>query len=85
MILPTLKVTKWTLPHSLPRYAQVIDKSTPVVNNSMSCIELISCTNKNIISNHGVDVTIFEKCHHNSIYAKINVKVRFPPVYIREV
>ena len=50
----------------------------------MSCIALIFCTNKNIISNHGVDVTIFEKCHHNIIYGKINTRVLLPPVYIRE-
>ena len=33
------------------------------------------CTNKNIISNHGVDITIFEKCHHNINYGKINTWV----------
>ena len=37
------------------------------------------------ILNHGVDVTIFEKCHHNIIYGKINIRVPLPPVYIREV
>ena len=51
----------------------------------MSCIALIFCTNKNIISNHGVDVTIFKKCHHNIIYGKINNWVPLPPVYNREV
>ena len=66
-------------------YEQVIDKPTHVVSNSMSCIDLIFCTNKNIISNHGVDVTIFEKRHHNIIYVKINIRVPLPPVYIREV
>ena len=51
----------------------------------MSCIDLIFCTNKKIISNHGVDVTIFDKCHHNIIYGEINIRVLLPPVYIREV
>ena len=53
----------------------------------MSCIDLIFCTSKNIISNHGVDVTMlrcYEKCHHNIIYGKINIWVPLPPVYIRE-
>ena len=53
----------------------------------MSCIDLIFCTSKNIISNHGVDVTMlrcYEKCHHNIIYGKINICVPLPPVYIRE-
>ena len=51
----------------------------------MSCIDLIFCTNKNIISNHGVDVTIFEKCHHNIIYGKINIWALLLPAYIREI
>ena len=47
----------------------------------MSCIDLMFCTNKYIISYHGVNVTIFEKCHHNIIYSKINIRVS---LYIRE-
>ena len=67
-------------------YAQIIEKPTHVINNnSMSYIDLIFCTNKNIISNHGVDVMIFEKCHHNIIYGKTNIRAPLPPVYIREV
>ena len=38
-----------------------------------------------IISNQGVDITIFEKCHHNIIYGKIDIRVYLPPVYIRKV
>ena len=51
----------------------------------MSCIDLlICCTNQSVISNHGVDVSIFEKCHHNIIYDKINIRVPLPPTYVRE-
>ena len=59
-------------------YAQIIDKPTHIVNNSMSCIDLVFCTNANIISKHGVDVSIFEKCHHNTIFGKINIRVPLP-------
>ena len=41
-------------------YKQIIDKPIHVVNNSMSCIDLLFCTNQNTISNYGVDVPIFE-------------------------
>ena len=51
-------------------YNQIIDKPTHVINTSMSCIDLILCTNQSVISNHGVDVSIFDKCHHNIIYGK---------------
>ena len=66
-------------------YSQIIDKPTHIVNNSMSCIDLIFCTNTNVIFKHGVDVSIFEKCHHNIIFGKIEIRVPLPPAYVREV
>ena len=51
----------------------------------MSCIDLIFCTNTNVISKHGVDVSIFEKCHHNIIFGKIDIRVPLPPAYVHEV
>ena len=51
----------------------------------MSCIDLLFCTYRNIISNYGVDVSIFDKCHHNIIFCKVNICVPLPPVYIGEV
>ena len=66
-------------------YSQIIDKPTHIVNNSMSCIDLIFYTNTNAISKHGVDVSIFEKCHHNVIFGKIDIRVPLPPAYVREV
>ena len=41
----------------------------------MSCVDLI----------YGVDVSIFDKCRHNIIYGKINIRVPLPPAYVREV
>ena len=41
----------------------------------MSLIDLIFCTNENFISKHGVNVSIFDKCHHDIIYGKINIRV----------
>ena len=66
-------------------YSQIIDKPIHIVNNSMSCIDLIFCTNANVIFKHGVDVSIFEKCHHNIIFGKIEISVPLPPAYVREV
>ena len=51
----------------------------------MSCIDLIFCTNQSLISNHGVDALIFDKCHHNIIYGKINIRVSLSPTYVPEV
>ena len=66
-------------------YKQIIGKPTHVINNSVSCIDLIFCTNQNVISNYGVDVSLFNKCHHNIIHGKIDIRVPLPPVYVREV
>ena len=51
----------------------------------MSCIDLIFCINQNVISKHGVDVSIFDKYHHDLTYDKINIRVPLPPIYVREV
>ena len=51
----------------------------------MSCIDLLFCTNQNTISSHGVDVSIFDKCHHNIIFGKVNIRIPLSPVYIREI
>ena len=51
----------------------------------MSCIDLIFWTNESLISDHEVDVLIFDKCHHNIIYGKITTRLHLPLTYIREV
>ena len=51
----------------------------------MSCIDLIFWTNESLISNHEVDVLIFDKRHHNIIYGKITTRLHLPLKYIREV
>ena len=66
-------------------YTQIIDNSIHVMNKSQSCIDLIFCTNQNVVSKHGVDASLFDKCHHNVIYGKINIRVPLPPVFIREI
>ena len=68
-----------------PGNKQIIDKPNHNVNNSISWIDLLSCTNQNTISNYGVDDSVFNKCHHNLIFGKVNIRVPLPPVYIREV
>ena len=66
-------------------YKQIIDKPIYIVNNSMSFIDLLFCTNQNTIPNYGVNVSIFDKCHHNIIFGKVNIRVPLPPLYIHEL
>ena len=34
----------------------------------MSCIDLLICSNQNVISKYGADASIFGQCRHNIIY-----------------
>ena len=43
------------------------------------------CTNENVISKYAVDASLFDKCHPNIIYSKINIRVPLPLVFTREV
>ena len=38
-----------------------------------------------VISKHGADVSIFEKCHHNIIFGRTDIRVPLPPAYVQEV
>ena len=66
-------------------YKQIINKPTHVVKNSSSCIDLIFCNNLNLLSNYSVDLSLFEKCQHNIIFGKINIRIHLPPSYVRDV
>ena len=66
-------------------YKQLINKPTHIVNNTFSCIDLIFCNNQNLISGYGFGLSIFEKCHHNTIFGKIKIHIPLPPSYVREV
>ena len=51
-------------------YKQIINKPTRIVNNSSSCIDFLFCNNLNLIANYGVNLSLFENCHHNIIFGK---------------
>lgn len=83
MILLTQQVIALTQScHQLDK--QIIDKTTYVKNNCFLCIYLTFCTNQNVISKHGA-VSIFDTCHHNIIYGKINICVSLPSMLAQEV
>ena len=50
---------------------------------SPSCIDLIFCSQPIWISLSGVSPFLLLKCHHDIIYAKIDLKINKPPSYKR--
>ena len=66
-------------------YSQLINQPTHTINTSSSCIDLIFCSNTKIITESGVEKSLFDKCHHNLIFGKMNFKIPLPPPYKREI
>ena len=57
-------------------YSQLINQPTHITKDSLPCIDLIFTSNLNLINSSGVEMSLFEKCHHNIAYGKTTS--RFP-------
>ena len=66
-------------------YSQLINQSKHLTKYFLSCIDLIFTSNPNLINSSGVEMSLFEKCHHNIVYGKIDFKIPIPLRYMREV
>ena len=64
---------------------QVITESTHILENLSSCIDLIFSYQPSLIMDSGVHPTLHSKCHHHIIYAKLNLKIGYPPPYTRKI
>ena len=60
-------------------YGQIINQPTHITKESSSCIDLVFTTNPNLIRNTGVDLPLFDKCHHSLIYGLTDFKLPLPP------
>ena len=66
---------------SLYGMKQVITEPTHILENSSNCIDLIFSNQPNLKMDSGVHPTLRSKCHHQIIYAKLNLKIKYPPPY----
>ena len=64
---------------------QLINEPTHLLQNSSSCIDLIFTSQPNIVVESGVSPSLHPNCHHQIIFAKFNLKIYYPPPYLREV
>ena len=64
---------------------QLINEPTHRAGNSSSCIDLLFCSQRNLVMESGVHSSLHLNCHHQIIYAKFKLKVYYPPSYEREV
>ena len=63
----------------------MIDQSTHCVNGSSFCIDLISTSTTNLVTEIGVDPTLEKICYHNLAFGKINFNTPLPPPFYRDI
>ena len=61
----------------------IISDPTHILPNSSSCIDLIFTNQPNLVTVSGVHPSLHPKCHHQIVFAKLNLKVDYPPLYER--
>ena len=64
---------------------QIINEPTHILPSSASFIDLILTNQPNLVRNSGVHPSFHQNCHHQIIFAQINLKVYYPPPYKRLV
>ena len=64
---------------------QIVSQPTHILENSASCIDLIFTNQPNMVLTSGVHPSLHPNCHHQIIYAKVNLKINYPPPYKRTV
>ena len=62
-------------------FNQVISDWTHILESSSSCIDLIFMSQPNLVINSGVHYSLHPNCHLQTIHAKLNLKIFYPPPY----
>ena len=82
VMLTILKVHNLNkLPTSFYRLHQIINKPIYILSSLSSCIDLIFINQPNKITNSGVHPSLHWNYHHQIIFAKVNMKIFYPPSY----
>ena len=61
--------------------SQIFSNPTHILSNSSSCIDLIFTNQPNLVTESGVHPSLHPKCHHQIVFAKLNHKVEYCPLY----
>ena len=65
--------------------SQVITEATHILEASSSCINLIFTTQSNLVVEPGVHTSLHPNCHHQIVFAKLDLQIYYPPPYPREI
>ena len=64
---------------------QLICEPANILPNLSSCIDLTFINQNYFIMDSGLHASLHPNCHHQLIYAKLNLKIKFPTLYERLV
>ena len=60
-------------------YTQLINSSTHIIGNSLSCMVFIFTQQPNLVASSGVHASLHNNCHHQITFAHINLLIQYPP------
>ena len=61
------------------------NEATHILESYSSSIDLIVTSQPNLITETGVHPFLYPNSHHQIIFAKFNLEIRFPPPYFGDV
>ena len=61
--------------------SRIISDPTHILPNSFSCTDLIFTNQPNLETESGVYPSLHPKCRHQIVFAKLNLKVEYTPLY----
>ena len=62
---------------------QLIKTPAHLIQNSATCIDLVFTDQTHLVIESGVHSSLSSTCHHEIVFAKLNLKVEYPPPYER--
>ena len=66
---------------SLYGFSQLISEPTNILQNLLSCIDLIFTDQPNLVIKSRIKLPLHENCHHQITYANFNLQIIYPPSY----
>ena len=63
----------------------LITQPTYLLANCFSCVDLIFTDQPSLIVACGIHPSLHRNCHHQIVYCKLDLKIVYPPPYLRRV
>ena len=64
---------------------QLINEPTHILQNSSSCIDLLSGSQPNFVIESGAHSFLHSSCHHQNVFAKLDLEICYIPPYSRQI